>query len=131
MDAENSLQLSMDGPNTNLKVLKDLKLMLKKADNDNVILDLGSCGIHTVHNSSKIEMVATQWKLAQFLRVLYNLIKNIPSWRAFFIVYAKSVTFPLKFCNVSWLENIIVAERALEMLLHLKTFINELEKTKI
>lgn len=41
----------MDGPYVIIKVLKTLKMELTNAANNNrVMLDLGTCGIHTLHN---------------------------------------------------------------------------------
>lgn len=42
------LQISMDGPNVNHRFLKDLKDCLKTELEDKEILDLGSCGLHTL-----------------------------------------------------------------------------------
>lgn len=42
------LQLSMDGPNVNFKTLRLLKEKEHDVDSPQ-LLDLGSCGLHTVH----------------------------------------------------------------------------------
>ncbi|KAH8027889.1 hypothetical protein HPB51_011119 [Rhipicephalus microplus] len=40
------LQLSMDGPNVNLKLLKSLKQEFSASDGNQNIVDIGSCGLH-------------------------------------------------------------------------------------
>ena len=43
--------VSMDGPNVNLKFLKDLQLDLEKNPHDPILLIMGSCGLHVVNNA--------------------------------------------------------------------------------
>ena len=131
LDHKKFFQVSMDGSNVNFKVIKDLRITMKENDIEKIILDLGSCGIHTTHNAFKAAMVATGWKLAQFLRALYNLFKNVPARRALFTAYTKSKLFPMKFCNIRWLENTDVAQRAIDMLPHLRTFIKSVNEDKL
>ncbi|XP_051165127.1 uncharacterized protein LOC127283960 [Leptopilina boulardi] len=124
------LQISMDGPNVNLKFLKDLKVYLKNCECDTVLLELGSCGIHTCHNGFKAGFSATDWDIVKFLRGLYNVFKDVPSRRALYTCYTNSSIFPMKFCSIRWLENADVAQRALDMLPHVQTFIKTAENEK-
>lgn len=130
LGVEKVLQVSMDGPNVNLRFFKDLQIKMAEEDVPAVMLDLGSCGIHTTHNAFKNAMIATKWNISTFLRSLYNLLKNVPARRALYTSYTQSFIFPKKFCSVRWLENADVAERAIEMLPHLKKFIEDVEKNK-
>lgn len=48
------LQVSMDGPNVNIKFLRLLKQYLNEDTKSHLtILDIGSCGLHVVHNAFK------------------------------------------------------------------------------
>jgi len=110
------LQVSMDGPNVNFRFLNYLKVALKnESPGSPVLLDLGSCGIHTVHNSFKAGAQATGWLLIEFLRGIYNTFKDVPARRSDYTFFSESEVFPMKFCGVRWLENDIVAERAIKI----------------
>lgn len=117
LDLQRILQISMDGPNVNIKMFKDFKEELKSADDlSPMILDIGTCGIHTLHNSFKTSIKSSSWNLVEFLRAIYNVFKHVTVRRAEFIKITGSRKFPLKFCAVRWLNNICVAERADEIL---------------
>ncbi|KAH8038463.1 hypothetical protein HPB51_001636 [Rhipicephalus microplus] len=72
------LQLSMDGPNVNLKLLKSLKQEFSASDGNQNIVGIGSCGLHVVSGAFKTGHNVTKWNTVVFLRSLYNLFKNIP-----------------------------------------------------
>ncbi|XP_063218622.1 uncharacterized protein LOC134528886 [Bacillus rossius redtenbacheri] len=118
------IQVSMDGPNVNLRFLKDLKQDLKEGRTDEgVILDIGTCGLHSLHCAFKGAMKETGWEIVKFLRAIYNLFHNIPTRRADYIIITGSSLFPLKFCPVRWLDNVPVADRALKILPNLRNYV--------
>lgn len=125
------LQLSMDGPNVNIKVLNDLKEELKDTDDemDPVMLDIGTCGLHTMHNAFKNGIKASKWNIIEFLRAIYNLFKDVPARRADYIHYTGSLKFPKKFCAVRWLQNIEVSQRAQDILPNLETYVKSINNT--
>lgn len=61
----------MDRLNVNLKMLCDLREYLKNDENDSIIFDCGTCGIHLVHNCFKAAHKAPGWNLDKFLRSIY------------------------------------------------------------
>jgi len=125
------LQLSMDGPNVNLKFFKELKALLLEEDADRpVLLNIGTCGIHHVHNAYKKSMKKSGWKVMEFLRSLYYLFLHVPSRRADYIKYSASTVFPLKFCAVRWVENFSVAARAIQVIPHVRNYIRGVKKDK-
>jgi len=73
--------VSLNGPNVNMLFMKELKI-LKEEGIDHELLDVGTCGLHTVHGSVKTGFKATGWKIVEFLRALYNLIRCSPARRA-------------------------------------------------
>lgn len=120
---KNIVQISMDGPNVNFAFLRELKLELKEEGKTNELIDLGSCGIHTVHNAFKKALTRTGWNLTRLLRAMYNLFKDVPTRRGIYIRLTNSDLFPLKFFSVRWLENSAVAQRAIDILPNLRTFV--------
>lgn len=121
------LQISMDGPNVNVKFIRDLKDYLKETFSGPVLLNVGSCSLHSVNNAFKAGMKATKWNVVEFLRALYNLLKNVPARRADYSHLTGSSIFPLKFSYIRWVENSRVAERAIIMLPYLKVYVKGVE----
>lgn len=123
---KNVLQIALDGPNVNLKFLRDFnQIMEKSADNDKEkkLIDVGTCSLHTVHGAYKTGHNKCDWQVNNFLRALYYLFKDFPSRRADFIKSSGSTEFPLKMCSIRWVENSRVIERALRMVPHLRKYV--------
>lgn len=97
-----ALQILMDRPNVNLKMLKVLKSKIQTSSelSNTIMFDLGTCGLHTLHNSFKCAIKAPKWPIVEFLRAIYNLFKNTPSRRADYIQFTGCSIFPKKFCSV-------------------------------
>lgn len=117
------LQISMDGPNVNMKFLREIKQELCDSSDSPQILEVGSCGLHVVNGAFKTGHAATGWQLVEFLRAIYNLFKCVPARRAEYARITESNIYPLKFCAVRWLENVRVISRALEVLPYLKVYV--------
>ena len=83
IDSSRIIQLSMDGPNVNLKLFRDF-IADRKINNPDApdVLDIGSCGLHVVHGAFKTGVTATGWKLDQLLRSLWYLFDGSPARRA-------------------------------------------------
>jgi len=79
------------------------------------LLNVGSCGLHTVHNSFKAGAEATGWKVSSVLSSMYYLFKDSPARREDFTEITGSTRYPMKFVSHRWLENVSVATRAIEM----------------
>ena len=68
------VQISMDGPAVNFRMLDDSKKDIEEKNPENPILpDLGSCGLHNVHGSFKTGMKTTGWEINSFLSCLCRL----------------------------------------------------------
>jgi hypothetical protein len=91
------LQLSMDGPNVNLKVEKLLRADIAKQTTKKM-LDIGTCGLHTLHNAFRAGCAATGWDIELFLTSCYHLFHDSPARREDFLKVACATRFPLKFC---------------------------------
>ncbi|GBL83428.1 hypothetical protein AVEN_110724-1 [Araneus ventricosus] len=97
---------------------------------DPIILDIGSCGLHTIHCGFKHAIKATEWKVVDFLRALHYIFKDVPSHRADFTRLTGCEKFPKKFCAIRWIENVDVAERALEIFSAVAEFVKAAKKEK-
>ena len=65
MNLSNMIQLSMDGPNVNWSFYQ--KLMSEVYDDrSRKLIDIGSCGLHVVHNAFRAGFGATGWDLKSF-----------------------------------------------------------------
>lgn len=121
LDLLNLLQISIDGPNVNLKFLRYIQDQVKESKGHNLI-DIGTCSLHVIHNAFQRGNKITRWKLNEILRALYQLFKNSPARRADYISSTQSDLFPLKFCQVRWIENVSVAERAIQIFPNIKKY---------
>ncbi|XP_063245001.1 uncharacterized protein LOC134546246 [Bacillus rossius redtenbacheri] len=123
------IQLSMDGPNVNFKVLRLLQQDSRSDPESPQLLDIGSCGLHTVHNSFKTGIKKSGWEIIEFLRALYNLFKEAPSRRGDYTEASNSHVFPLRVCSIRWIENGKVARRAMEILPLVEKYVNIVKTT--
>ena len=119
---KNVLQLSMDGPAVNWK-LKSL-ISNEISDTPYQLLQIGSCGLHVIHNAFKTAFQKSSWKLQEFLRACYYSFKDSPTKRADYIRVTCESTFCAKFVGIRWLENRCVAEKIIKLLPHLRKFVD-------
>ena len=110
------MQVSSDGPNVNL-VFLDL-LNEHRSDNElSRLINIGTCGLHTTHNSMKHGENSSGWKLNKLLQSIYKIFEEAPKRREKYeeITLAKTSDYPLQFCSHRWVENEIFAKRAAEI----------------
>ncbi|KAL6491477.1 hypothetical protein MHYP_G00018220 [Metynnis hypsauchen] len=88
---------------------------------------VGSCGLHTLHNSFKSGFL--MWQIEKVLRALHSLFNCAPARREDFSSATKSSVFPLPFCGHRWLENLLAIERAVEVWPSIVKYV-DLVKTK-
>lgn len=123
-------QVSMDGPNVNWAFLGLLKKKLAD-DFDSSIINIGSCGLHVIHNSFKTGATASGWNIGQFLSGLYYLFKDSPARTEDFSKISSSGLKPLKFANHRWLENVPVCNRALAILPDVLNYVKAVDEKKL
>lgn len=120
------MQVSMDGPSVNWKFVD---LLTTSLGEDTIqILELGSCGLHVIHGAFQTGHKASGWNVNAYLRALYGIFKDSPARKADYIRITGSNVFAKKFCQVRWVENVDVAERALEVLPNVKKFTENVKK---
>lgn len=115
------VQLSMDGPNVNWSLFHKFQQHMKN-DFQVQCLDIGSCGLHTVHNAYKGGMHATGWPVDTYLSSLFSLFHDAPARREDFVRETGNSVFPLPFVSHRWIENVPVLERALATWEQLKRY---------
>ncbi|GBM40674.1 hypothetical protein AVEN_159650-1 [Araneus ventricosus] len=127
LGAKNLLQLSMDGPNVNLKVL-DMMMEEMKNNFNASLLNVGTCGLYVIHNAFRGGCSAAFPEVQEAASAVYWLFKDSPARREDFASVNPDVKFPLKFCKHKWVENENVLVRLLEILPDIKSYIKEIEK---
>ena len=83
----------------------------------NSLIDIGTCGLHTVHDSLKHGEKESNWNIKKLLNSMFKLFDESPSPRADYerITSASKSDFPLGFCSHRWVENNVVAKKALSI----------------
>lgn len=78
------------------------------------LLDVGTCGLHNVHNSFKHGAIASGWSLDKILRAMYKIFDQAPGRRGDYEKLTRG-TYPLQFCSHRWAENKRVSDRAIDI----------------
>ena len=81
LEKEKLLQVSSDGPNVNLLLLKILAEKCKDEELSQLI-DLGTCGLHTAHNAFKHGQKASDWQLKKLMTSMSKIFHEAPGRRA-------------------------------------------------
>ncbi|GBM66403.1 hypothetical protein AVEN_274342-1 [Araneus ventricosus] len=97
-----TIQISMDGPNVNWKFYSMLQDYYFKEFGKN-LLNIGSCGLHIMHNAFKAGCIASTWGIGDFLTSLYYLFKNSPARRDDFLKESEGA-LPKKFIRICGLK---------------------------
>ena len=88
----------MDGPNVNLALEKELRKIYAEL-NLPLLIESGTCGLHTVHRAFQTGAKATNWDLDNYLKKEYKLFKDSPARCEDCVTYTGVDMFPLKFWN--------------------------------
>ena len=127
---KNMVQISMDGQNVNWKFYDMMKVNLSEEFHTTPV-NIGSCGIHTVHNSFKAGVVATEWSISPLLSSLYYHFKDSPARREDYVKVTGNSQLPLKFISHRWLENVVVSERALNSWRIIEAYVKAVQENRI
>lgn len=87
-------QLSMDGPSVNWATFDKLQTKIENETSQKLI-NVGSCGLHQLHNSFKSAVNATTWDIQHILSSLYTLFKHTPARRQDYELVTKQDSYPL------------------------------------
>lgn len=118
------------GPNLNWKVFALTQKKIEK-QMGRQMHNVGSCGLDTLHKAFRAGCVSTDWDMGGDLSSLKWLFKDVPARREDCSQVTGSTSFPLDFCSHRWLENVEVAEHALQILSSLKMYITAAKTKKV
>ncbi|KAJ8672336.1 hypothetical protein QAD02_003595 [Eretmocerus hayati] len=124
LDREDLFHIGMDGPNVNFKFYNDFKEeVVKKDGKDCKLVDLGSCPIHTTHNSFKTAFEScASWKINPFLKSKSQLFGGSASRQGYFKDVTSQKMSDINFCSTRWVENVHIAKVAEDELDNLQKF---------
>lgn len=124
----NLLQISMDGPSTNWKLLADFIKHREQNDPEDVgVLQVGCCGLHVIHGALKTGAQATGWNIDSLLRSLYYLLHDAPARAEDYSAATGGASLPKRFCGTRWLEDSPVAERAISIWPSIQQYVTKIE----
>ena len=111
LDPRRNIQISSDGPNVNLKFL-ELVNEGRCTSELPTLLNIGTCGLHTVHGSLKAGVESTDWTTGKILKSLWKLLDESPARREKYESITETNVYPLPYCGHRWCENEYCANRA-------------------
>ena len=71
--------------------------------------------LHIVHGALSTGIKKSTWFLEKLLRSIIYLFEDAPARREDFITITKTTTFPKPFCATRWLDDMPVAQRAIDI----------------
>ncbi|XP_037393253.1 uncharacterized protein LOC108432320 [Pygocentrus nattereri] len=129
LNLNNMLSLLMDGPSVNWRFVELLQEEHREQCGGAQLQIIGSCGLHTMHNSFKNGF--TVWQVEKVLKALHYLFHYAPARREDFVLLTKCDRFPLPFCGHRWLENLPAVERAIEIWPYVVSCVDQVKAKKL
>jgi len=96
LDDSRLFQISMDGPNVNLKFFREFSSQFKE-NNNHSLVDIGSCCLHVINGSFARGAEKSEWSLKKLLKGAYHLLHNTPARREDYESLTGSFNLALKF----------------------------------
>ena len=93
--------ISMDGPNVNLKSLKEFS-KLRAGDSVHSLADISTCSLHSVHGSMKTGEITSKWGLKKIVKSAYTIMHDSPARREDYVSVSGSKLYPLSFCATQY-----------------------------
>ena len=69
------------------------------------LIDIGTCGLHTVHNSLKAGIKLSRWILGKVMKAMWKLLNESLARREKYVALPETNLFPLPFCGHRWCGN--------------------------
>ena len=88
------------------------------------LLDIGTCGLHSLHGSFKTGIEKSEWEMKSLMKASFNILHDSPARWDDYENVTKSSKFPLLFCAVRWIEDVAVADRLIEVWPNIKQIMN-------
>lgn len=130
IDLQKVVHIGMDGPNVNKSLFKKIEKD-RESGGMSELLNMGTCSLHIVHGAFQSGVVATGWGLKNTLVALHFMFNNTAARREDYIQVTGNHLFPKMFCATRWLEDVSVAERAIEMWPHVLKIMHAWQTRKI
>ncbi|XP_066910897.1 uncharacterized protein [Clytia hemisphaerica] len=127
LDPSKMVQVSMDGPNVNLKFLKTLISSREEIKLPSLV-DIGTCPLHTVNNSFQVGAKNAEWDLKKTLKGIWQIFHDSPARREDYEKETGSTVYPKAFCSTRWTENKPTAERAISIWPYIEQIVTYWEK---
>ena len=87
----------MDGPNVNLKFLKEFS-KLRASDSIHSLAYIDTCSLHAVHGSMKTGKIASKWGLKKIMKPAYVILHHSPELREDHVSVSGLKLYSLSFC---------------------------------
>lgn len=129
LDLAQLLQISMDGPAVNWKFIRQMDESRTESGLPK-LLNVGSCSLHVIHGALQHGLQGTGWKLDSLLRSIFYIFNESPAQREEYKKITGQTKFGLNFSSTRWVEDVNVAERALEIWHDIKKYVKEMQKRK-
>ena len=104
LEETNMIQISMDGPNTNLKLLSEVQNQRQKNKLSSFI-GIGSCNLYLIHGAFKTGSEKSSWDLHKILKRAFKLLHDSPVRREYYFNLTGYDEYPLQFCGTRWVED--------------------------
>ena len=69
------------------------------------LMQIGTCGLHTVHGSMKARVKNSNWNIEKILTAAWKLLDEAPARRELFEKVTETCIYPLPYCGHRWYEN--------------------------
>ena len=100
LDSNKLFQISMDGPNVNLKFYE--AVVTERNENEqHQLINIGSCGLYTIHGAFKTGFEKSAWKIKKILKRAFYVFHDSPAKRDY-TAKTGSTQFPQYFCGTGY-----------------------------
>ena len=133
IDATRIIKVSIDGPNTKLKVLEEYQKKRVEGELPQFI-DVGTCNLHTVHDAFETGATKSGCNLKKLLKGAHRILCDTPIRREDYFDLTGCSKFSLPFLTTRWIEDKGVSDRLIELWDNIKKvfdFWEGLAKSKI
>ena len=115
IDSSKIVEVSMDGPSVNHLFYDKLVKHRTDIQITQLMVSIGSCGIHIVHGAFKTAFEKTSWGMKGIIKGSFVILHDTPARRADYISITSSILFPLFFCATRWVDDKAPADRLIDI----------------
>ena len=104
LDLKKLIQISMDGPNGNWKLLDSIAKDRISNEQYPILLNVGSCSLHVVHGAFRNGMKQTTWGIDLLSKSLHTLFNETPARKEDYTKITESEVFLSSFVDTDGLR---------------------------